>query len=76
MIPLEDGIYDVMVVDASEDAARDEVRVEVTVTSGRHKGEVVGIRASARTFPGDPIALLGQPATLTVADGNPSLRLD
>ena len=76
VIPLEDGIYDVMVVDASEDTARDEVRVELTITTGQHKGEVVGLRAHARNFHGDALSLLGQPGTLTVSDGNPSLQLD
>ena len=64
---LPDGTYDALIVDAHED------RLEVTITSGDHKGQVVILRGS---FAGrQDIDLLAEPATLTVADGVPRLRL-
>jgi hypothetical protein len=70
---LPDGTYDALVVDAHAD---DDgiVRVEVTITTGEHKGDVVQLRGR---FPGkDELDLLAAPVTLTVRDGEPSLRLD
>lgn len=64
---LPDGTYDALIVDAADG------RLEVTITTGDHKGEVVMLRGS---FPGrDDIDLLAEPATLTVTDGVPRLRL-
>lgn len=70
---LDDGSYDALVVDAEP---RDDggVSIDLTVVSGPAKGEVVTI--VARGLEGDPIDLLGLPATLTVAGGAPSLRLE
>lgn len=70
---LEDGQYDAIVFDADEvhDGA---ITVELTVLSGDHKGEVVALRAEG--FDGDPIDLLGIPATITVAGGSPSVRFE
>jgi hypothetical protein len=70
---LEDGTYDALVVDATAD---DDgiVHVEVTITSGEHKGDVVRL---AGRFPGkDELDLLAAPATLVVRDGQPRLTLD
>jgi hypothetical protein len=70
---LDDGTYDALVVDATP---RDEggVSIELTVVAGPAKGEVVAVLA--RGLAGDPLDLLGVPATLTVAGGVPSLRLE
>lgn len=72
---LDDGTYDVVVVDAE---ARDEdqgtVSVDLTVVAGPAKGQVVSL--AARGLTDDPLDLLGLPATLTVAGGTPSLRLE
>lgn len=70
---LADGTYDALVVEAT---TRDDggVSIDLTVVAGPAKGEVVTI--VARWLPGDPIDLLGVPATLTVAEGAPSLRLE
>ncbi|HEY8527710.1 MAG TPA: hypothetical protein VIL48_22280 [Acidimicrobiales bacterium] len=70
---LADGTYDALVVDAEprDDGA---VSIDLTVVSGPNKGEVVTVLA--RNLAGDPVDLLGVPATLTVADGAPSLRLE
>jgi hypothetical protein len=70
---LADGRYDALIVDAhaDDDGA---LHLEVTLTSGEHKGEVVML---AGRFPGrDELDLLAAPATLVVTDGQPSLRLD
>jgi hypothetical protein len=70
---LPDGPYDALIVDAHTD---DDgiVHLDVTITTGAHKGEVVRLRGR---FPGrDELDLLAAPATLTVTDGVPSLRLD
>lgn len=70
---LEDGRYDAIVFDADE-APDGAITVELTVLSGDHKGEVVALRADG--FEGDPIDLLGIPATITVAGGSPSVRFE
>ena len=79
---LPDGTYDVFIVDA-EDAASDEAgdgggppgtTLDLTVTSGAHKAETLTLRST--TWLGDPIDLIGMPATLTVALGVPSVRVD
>lgn len=70
---LPDGRYDVLIVDARTDDDGT-VHVDVTVTSGAHKGEVVAIRGR---FPGtDELDLLAAPATLVVSEGQPTVTLD
>lgn len=76
---LEDGTYDVMVVDAAptvdaDGVADGGVRLDLTVIAGAHKGEVVTL--GARGLHRDPLDLLGVPGTVVVADGNPRLRLE
>ncbi len=70
---LQDGVYDALVVDAEE---RDQgtVAVELTIVAGPAKGEVVALVSSG--WSGDPLDLLGVPATLTVRDGEPSVRFE
>lgn len=70
---LPDGRYDVLIVDARAD---DDgiVHVEVTVTAGEHKGDVVLIKGQ---FPGrDELDLLALPAELIVREGQPTVTLD
>ena len=69
---LDDGEYDVLVVDATADGSG--ATLEVTVLAGSHKGEVVALRAEGLGM--DPLDCLGLPGTLTVADGEPSVVLD
>ena len=77
---LDDGTYDAIVVDAT--AASDEggdggdtaVSIELTIVAGPSKGEMVTI--VGRGLRGDPLDLLGVPATLDVTDGMPRLRLE
>jgi hypothetical protein len=77
MSTLADGTYDVFVVDATEataDDGTDVVHLELAVTTGEHKGEVVAVTASG--LGASEIDLLGMPGTLTVADGTPSFAVD
>ena len=70
---LPDGTYDALVVDAHADPDGT-LHLEVTLTAGAHKGEVVLL---AGRFPGkDELDLLAAPATLVVSDGVPRLTLD
>lgn len=69
---LADGVYDVFVVDAEEEAGV--IHLELTILAGDQKGEVVGL-ASPNLW-GEPALLLGTPGTLTVTDGRPDLRLE
>jgi hypothetical protein len=71
---VDDGSYDVVVVDATADDAGKEVVLELTVLDGRHKGDLVRVRALG--LGRDPIQLLGLPGTLVVEDGNPRVSLD
>jgi hypothetical protein len=74
VFPLEDATYEVIVVDATDDPSGPVVRLELAITAGPHKGEVV--RLNGRNLTRDPLDLLGLPATLTVAGGVPTLQLD
>lgn len=69
---LEDGTFDAIVVDAT--ATGDELRLDLTILAGAHKGEVVSMRAVGLGV--DEVDALGMPATLTVRDGEPSVVLD
>jgi len=70
---LDDGRYDALVVDADR---RDDgvVLLELTIISGDHKGDVVAVHSSA--VAADPLELLGLPATLIVAGGQPAVTFD
>jgi hypothetical protein len=69
---LGDGEYDALVVDATDDDGV--IALELTIIAGEHKGDVVTVRAAGLT--GEPLDLLGIPATLTVRDGAPSVALE
>ena len=64
---LPDGRYDVLVVDAT--AGDDDLAIEITIVSGAHKGEVIGLRATG--LDEDDVGLLGLPGTLHVENGVP-----
>ena len=70
---LPDGTYDALVVDATE-ADDGSVAVDLTIIAGEAKGEVVTLRTT--DLAGDPLDLLGVPATLTVSGGAPSVRFE
>lgn len=69
---LDDGTYDVVVVDA--DTEGDVAALELTIIAGQHKGEVVTVRAAG--LRGESYELLGVPGTLVVTDGEPSVTLE
>lgn len=79
---LPDGRYDVFIVDVQEVGTEDgdarpspaSLLLDLTVVSGEHKGEVVSVRATGLAR--DPLDLIGLPATMTVADGRPSIAVD
>jgi hypothetical protein len=71
--PLDDGTYEVIVLDV-DDSAAEAHNVSVTILTGPHKGAVISLRATG--FDGDPLELLAAPGVLTVTDGTPHLRLD
>jgi hypothetical protein len=72
---LSDGTYDAFIIDAREDQEISRaMSIEVTITSGARKGEVVSVRAT--NVQRDAIALIGMPATLRVIDGEPRLTID
>ncbi len=74
--PLPDGTYDVFVVSADDLPGSDGVMtaLELTVTSGEYRSESMALTAPGRM--GEPVDLIGMPATLTIAAGNPSVRID
>jgi hypothetical protein len=70
---LPDGAYDVMIVDV-DIGEHQQARIDVVLTAGSHRGEVVSLRTS--TMQRDPLGLLGLPARLHVTDGTPDLEID
>jgi hypothetical protein len=69
---LTDGTYDAIVVDAERVEAG--VRLELAITTGLHKGEVVAVRASHVTM--DPVDVLGIPARIVVTNNTPRVELE
>ena len=73
MDALPDGEYSIFIIDA-ENIDDGTVRLEITITVGEHKGEVIAVRASHLTD--DPIMLMGLPGTLHVVDGVPRVEVE
>jgi hypothetical protein len=77
-LPLGDGRYDALVVDAS--AEGDTVALDLTILGGSHKGEVVSIRAQGAERGAlaqiDELDLLGLPGTLVVENGVPAFAVE
>lgn len=72
---LEDGIYDVLVVDAEGlDEPTGAIRVELTILAGPSKGEVFSLTATG--LDREALDLLAEPGTVTVTDGMPRLVLE
>lgn len=72
MSKLEDGVYDVIVIDA--EVVKDFLKLELVVTGGARKGEVVPVRATGLRE--GPIELLGLPARLIVEHGEPRVEVE
>ncbi|WP_421120611.1 hypothetical protein ACE2AJ_04675 [Aquihabitans daechungensis] len=72
---LDDGTYDVLVVDAEAiDDPAGAIRVELTILAGAAKGEVFSLTAVG--LGRDPLDLLAEPGTVTVTGGVPRLVLE
>ena len=74
MIGLDDGTYDVFVLEVVHDPSRASLQIELALVSGRRKGDVVRLRT--QELGRDPLDLLGLPGTLVVSNGQPSLTFD
>ena len=74
MSDLEDGAYDVFIVDVEEDAARGLMKLELAITRGERKGDVVAV--SAPRDIGEALDLLGLPGRLDVVDGAPHVTVE
>jgi hypothetical protein len=70
-IPLADGVYDAFVVWA-ETRDNGTVALDLTITTGASKGDVVSVRATSA--PRDAIDLIGVPCTLNVRAGAPMVE--
>ena len=69
MCAIEDGSYDVVVIEALE-VGDESLLIELVITSGAHRGDVICVHARIDIPWTD---LLGTPATLTVSDGKPHI---
>jgi hypothetical protein len=67
-VPFADGVYDAFVVwaETRDDGA---IALDLTVTTGARKGDVVSVRAMNAQR--DVIDLIGTPCTLRVSGGEP-----
>lgn len=69
---LADGTYDAIVVDVERDD--NGVRLELAITAGPRKGDVVAVRALSLTM--DPLHALGIPARIVVTNNTPQVELE
>ena len=69
---MADGSYDAIVVDAER--VEDGVRLELTITAGPNKGDVVAVRATHLTM--DPVNVLGIPARIVVTNNTPRVEFE
>ena len=68
MAQLDDGTYEAQITDAVQDLEGGLV-LQLAISTGEHKGDVVEVRSSKQRFGRDATELLGLPATLTVRYG-------
>lgn len=74
---LPDGSYDAFVIDLTEaptESGQSQTFVELTIVAGEHKGLVLQVATESSIGCFEDI--LGMPATLTVTDGTPLVRID
>jgi hypothetical protein len=69
---MPDGTYDAFVIDANADGAV--MHLELAVIAGDRKGDVVTVAATG--LDRDELDLVGLPATITVAGGQPAVAID
>jgi hypothetical protein len=72
--PLPDGTYFAFVVDADERPDGTIAKLSLTIVSGDHKGDVLDLAAEG--LAGSFVDLVGMPATIVVAGGDPSVSID
>jgi hypothetical protein len=63
MTPLDDGTYDAFIIWAEQ--RDDGVALDLTITTGAHRGDVINIVTSTFATP-DALDLVGLPCTLVV----------
>ena len=73
MDALPDGEYSIFIIDV-EEVGEETVKLEITITSGDHKGDVLTVRASH--LRGDALQLIGLPGELVVRDGVPRVAIE
>jgi hypothetical protein len=75
-VELGDGTYEAFVVDVEieGDGAARVTHLELTITAGEHKGEVVSVAATG--LAGEEFDLIGMPATMVVTAGTPMVTID
>lgn len=69
---LADGAYDAIVVDAEH--VDDGIRLELTITAGPNRGDVVAVRTASVTM--DPVDVLGIPARIVVTNNTPHVEFE
>jgi hypothetical protein len=73
MCDINDGTYEVVVIEAVEHSD-DALALELVISSGAHRGDIV--RVIARGLGRAWSDVLGLPAVLTVSDGRPRITLE
>jgi hypothetical protein len=68
---LSDGIYDAFVLSAELSKEKNALSVELVITDGPHRGDVVAVLVYGAKA--DPDALVGLPCRLEVEEGRPRL---
>ncbi|MCB1272409.1 MAG: hypothetical protein M9942_12475 [Microthrixaceae bacterium] len=73
---MPDGTYDAFVINATDlpSGADRTTALELTIVSGAQRGGTLAL--TAPHWLGEPVDLIGMPATLTVAHRVPSVRID
>ncbi len=75
VVPLDDGNYNVMVLDAEVgDHSDAPYQVDITILDGEHKGQVLTLKVAS--IDQDLLDLLGMPGTLTVEEGAHTLSIE
>jgi hypothetical protein len=70
MCAIDDGSYDVVVIEALE-VGDGSLLLEVVITAGAHRGDVLRVHARSPDIAWTD--WIGAPATLTVSDGTPQI---
>lgn len=71
---MDNGRYEVIVVDAQTGPEDGSVILDLAVATGTHKGEIITVTALGLAR--DALDLLAVPATLEVTNGEPKVTLE